>query len=350
VSESKSIIWVDSLRVIATFSVVFLHSAAPLLYKFNELPEEYWWYGNFYDSMVRMCVPLFFMISGYLLLGKQESLKVFFQKRVNKVFFPLAAWSIIYVLWKAYFEYSATISFYSIYSLALAPAYYHLWFLYAIIGVYLFLPILRIVVANSNSTLLTYYLFVWFVAVSVIPFGEKITGIESKIDLLSISGYSGYLVFGYCLGKLKITKNMALIASFTFLITVIITAVGTYYLTINNDGKFSGYFYGYLSPNVIFMAASFFIMAKYFVCNNKFFATPTAIKVLTSLSSASLGIYLIHTMYLYALKNGDLGFVLDGSYIHSAVGIPATAILTFILSYSTIIIIKKTPILRRISP
>lgn len=289
VSEKKSIVWVDYLRVIATFSVVFLHSAAPLLYSFNELPKEYWWYGNLYDSMVRMCVPLFFMISGYLLLGKQESLPVFFQKRFNKVLFPLIVWSIIYAFWKAYFEYDSGISFYSIYSIALTPAYYHLWFLYAIIGVYLFLPLLRVIVLNSNNTLLAYYLFVWFMAVSVIPLAEKVTGIESRIDLLSISGYSGFLVLGHCLGKVEITKNKALIASATILISIIVTAVGTYYLTLNNDGKFSSYFYGYLSPNVIITASSFFILVRYLVCRFKLFSSRVAIKVLTSLSSASLG-------------------------------------------------------------
>lgn len=349
-SKKKPIIWVDYLRVIATFSVVFLHTSAPLLYRFNELPNNYWWYGNIYDSMVRMCVPLFFMISGYLLLDKQEPLQIFFQKRVNKVFFPLLAWSIIYVFWKAYFEHSEDISFYSLYSIALTPAYYHLWFLYAIIGVYLFLPILRVVVGNSDNVLLTYYLFIWFIAVSIIPFGEKITGIQSSLDLLSISGYSGYLVLGHCLGKVKITHSKAEIAGITLLVSIIVTAFGTYYLALNNGGEFDGYFYEYLSPNVVFMAASFFILVKYFISRNKIFSTHTPITVLTSLSSASLGIYLIHTMYLYILQNGDLGFVLDGLSTHPAAGIPATALLTFLLSYLTIVFIKKIPVLRRISP
>jgi hypothetical protein len=39
----------SEIRVIATFCVVFLHSAAPLLYKYEDLPETYWMIGNIYD-------------------------------------------------------------------------------------------------------------------------------------------------------------------------------------------------------------------------------------------------------------------------------------------------------------
>ncbi|XLZ71266.1 acyltransferase family protein [Massilia sp. SR12] len=350
VTEKASIVWVDYMRVIATLGVVLLHSAAPLLYKFNELPPGYWWYGNLYDSMVRMCVPLFFMISGCLLLGKQEPLLDFFKKRVNKVVVPLLAWSLLYIFWKAYVEETDGLSFYSFYSIALSPAYYHLWFLYAIIGVYLYLPILRLVVAHSGQTLLNYYLLLWFVAVAVIPFGEKISKIGSKIDLLSISGFSGFLVFGYCLAKLKISRGRALVAGMVFLAMVALTACGTYQLTSMNKGQLVDYLYGYLAPNVIVMAASFFIVAKYAICETRLFSTPSAEKVIGSLSSASFGIYLIHAALLSVLNSGALGFVLNGASIHPVLSVPATAILAFMLSYMVILAIRGVPLLRKIAP
>ncbi|MBD2598484.1 acyltransferase family protein [Nostoc spongiaeforme FACHB-130] len=83
------LIWADYVRVIANFFVIFLHSAAPLLYQFKKIPDSYWITGNIYDSGVRMCVPLFFMLSGYLLLEKQETLETFFKKRFKRIFIPL---------------------------------------------------------------------------------------------------------------------------------------------------------------------------------------------------------------------------------------------------------------------
>jgi surface polysaccharide O-acyltransferase-like enzyme len=99
--HEKRSVWVDYIRVIASFSVILLHSTAPLIFKYGDLPLTHWMIGNIYDSAVRMCVPLFFMISGYLLLDKNESLVSFYKKRFNKIVPPLIAWSFFYVLWTA---------------------------------------------------------------------------------------------------------------------------------------------------------------------------------------------------------------------------------------------------------
>jgi surface polysaccharide O-acyltransferase-like enzyme len=52
---------------------------------------------DFYYAFSRIAVPLFFLLSGYLLLQKEEPLGVFFKKRAWKVFLPFIAWSLIYM-------------------------------------------------------------------------------------------------------------------------------------------------------------------------------------------------------------------------------------------------------------
>src|SRR3546814_5311212 len=66
----------DTARIGACFMVVVLHVAAMNFGVF----DHQWWASNFYDSLTRSCVPVFLMISGVLLLGKQETLAVFFRK------------------------------------------------------------------------------------------------------------------------------------------------------------------------------------------------------------------------------------------------------------------------------
>ncbi|MCI5137194.1 MAG: hypothetical protein D3922_01985 [Candidatus Electrothrix sp. AR1] len=343
-------IWVDYIRVVATFCVVFLHSASPLLYKYKELPELYWMIGNIYNSSVRMCVPLFFMLSGHLLLEKDESLNTFFWKRVNKVVIPLLIWSLFYILWKAYYEGSSEIFFYSFYSVALSPAYFHLWFLYAIIGTYLFMPILRVIAKQSENALLHYYVMLWFFAVSIIPLGEKITGFSSRIDLLTISGFSGYLVLGLLLGKITITKRIAIVAGILSLACVIVTVIGTQLLTVRNEGTFSGYFYGYLSPNVVVLSAATFLLIKYSVIKVRVLSSEWFLSIIRSISSASLGIYLIHVVFRYLLMKGDLGFTLNGFQGHPIFSIPLTAVTIFFLSYVSIYILRQIPVLKKITP
>ena len=99
-AESRQILWINLLRVVAMFGVVLLHVTAPLLYKYGKTPMSYWWTANIFDSAVRVCVPLFFMISGYFLLDKSEKLSRFITKRIKKVVVPLVIWSIVYIIWK----------------------------------------------------------------------------------------------------------------------------------------------------------------------------------------------------------------------------------------------------------
>lgn len=72
--------WLDNIRAVSTIAVVILHVAAPILYKYGEITEENWNIGNFYDGMVRFCVPVFFMLSGALLLSKDYELSYFLKK------------------------------------------------------------------------------------------------------------------------------------------------------------------------------------------------------------------------------------------------------------------------------
>ncbi len=348
--KRQDVLWVDLVRIMATFFVVLLHSAAPLLYKYNELSITNWWAGNIYDSMVRMCVPLFFMLSGYLLLDKNENVATFFKKRISKVVVPLIAWSIIYILWKHYFEGSTSLSFYSFYSLALTPTYFHLWFLYAIIGLYLFIPILRVLIQNANKELQYYFVILWFVAVSIVPFMEKVTRIDSIVDLKMISGYVGYLALGYLLGNIKTKRKIFIVSANVFILTIIITSVGTYILTSKNEGVFVGYLYSYLSPNIIFMSISFFMLIKYVSENFKLLQTESLRKIITIFSSASLGIYFIHAMVLYSLKKGDLGFSLSAFSYNAIYSVPVTAIATYVISFLVVFFIQRIPIVQKIVP
>jgi len=348
--KNTKIIWVDSIRVVACFMVVFLHTAAPLLNKYHDISLTYWFWGNIYDSTVRVCVHLFFMISGFLLLQKDEPLTSYFSKRFSKLFIPIVFWSLFFVLWRNLFVHDNHLTFQHFYSLVLKPSYYHLWFLYALIGLYLFVPILRKVTTSADNTLLIYYSVIWFIAVSLIPLAEKVSGIDSRIDLYSISGYVGYLVLGLILGRKEISTKVFVISVAIFLISIVITFLGTYILTLRNEGIFVGYLYGYLAPNTIVAACACFIVIKYLASNTKTLQITAVQKLTATLSSCSFGIYLLHPVFLYLLKNGTLGIKLSAWTGNPLWYVPITSICVFVLSFLLIFIIRKIPIFRLISP
>ena len=82
----------DLLRIFASFMVVMLHVSAFYWDKIQPQTEQ-WRALNLFDSAVRSCVPLFFMLSGALLLSQEGTadLSALFGRRLPKVLLPLAA-------------------------------------------------------------------------------------------------------------------------------------------------------------------------------------------------------------------------------------------------------------------
>lgn len=341
-----NLIWIHCLRACAMLMVVLLHSAAPTLYRFKGPSDTYWMIGNFYDSFVRVCVPLFFMISGFLLLNKTESTSNFINKRLKKIIIPTLFWTLIYLTWKILYEKQKLDLGHSLFSALISPSYYHLWFVYATIGLYLAVPILRKFVTNTTNSNIVYFLSIWFFCAAILPLIEKTLGTKAKYDLGIFTGYAGYLILGLFLGRFTYKSSHAIISVATIIAGLLITAFGTYFLTLEK-GSFVDKFYGYLSPAIILSAAAWFVLFKY-IFQDKGFSINTHIeKSITSLSSLSFGIYLVHALYLTALKSGAFGFKVSALSGNPAIWIPITAFLVFSLSYATVWTLSKIPFLRK---
>lgn len=340
------IIWLDLVKVFAIFSVVFLHSTTPILGQFGKIDMTYWHIGNAYDSMVRMAVPLFFMVTGALLLNrKEEHLSIFFRKRFLKVAIPLIAWSFIYIMFRKYAlheDLNITKLFLSSF---VWKVYYHLWFLYTIIGIYLFIPILKVFVKNSSQNIQVYFLILWIFSVSILPLVDELFGLKLPNYMPMMVGYMGYLVLGQMLSKLQLSIYMLCISIILIFISTLVTIFGTFYLSKDAD-NFVEFFYGYFSLSTMLQSISYFIVLKYIgekinIKNTKL------ISVIVTVSSVSLGIYLIHPIILWA--ENEIGIsALNGN--NPLYMVPITAILAFIMSFLIVYHIRKIPILRNIVP
>ena len=93
---------VDLIRTFAIVLVIVLHASTETVTVFNQMSPEgvtLWWTTNIYDSLARPAVPLFIMLSGMLLLQPaklNESLGVFFKKRLNRIALPSCFWGSAY--------------------------------------------------------------------------------------------------------------------------------------------------------------------------------------------------------------------------------------------------------------
>lgn len=334
--------WVDPLRVLATFSVIFLHASAPLVAQFGTISNSHWWVGNIYDSMVRFCVPIFLMISGALILPKTyESTKIFLKKRVLRIIPPFLLWSFIYIVLLLADQihngenFTSTEILRYIFHQLKNGASYHLWYIYLIIGLYLFFPIIQGWINNRNRKEIKYFLIIWLITIIIsIPY---VNIIKPAIEISYFSGFIGYPILGYYLStsNFEIKKKKATYISL-ILLGVVVTMFGTYFLS-NHLNSFTETFYDYLTLNVILASAGVFLLFKDYVRIHS--------KIIKFLSKYSYGTYLAHALVLTVLKKIGISY----AFIHPIIGIPVASVLCLIISTLIIYGINKLPLGKYIS-
>ena len=341
----KNYDWIDSLRVLATFSVIFLHAASGILNQYKTVSNFDWWIGNIYDSAVRFCVPIFLMITGTVILTKTyESTREYLRKRVFRIVLPFLFWSVIYIAKSLFlkFHQGEFLDFITVLKFICFEmkngAANHLWFIYMIIGLYLFFPIIGKWLRQTNKKEIEYFIGIWLLTiVCQLPFINKLT---PNIDLSYFSGYIGFPILGYYLSTytfdFKEKKAVYVLLIFT---GILITIFGTFFITKHND-RFTDVFYEYLTPNVILVAVGVFLLFKDFV---KLGTKMT--NIVNFLNKYSYGIFLVHILVLNVLKSIGI----SSAFVNPIIGIPVTSLLCFIISTSIIFIINKLPFGKYIS-
>lgn len=189
------------LRVAACYMVVLLHVSGEAFGNWNAM----WSAGNFYDSLSRSCVPLFIMLAGASLLPKQEPLSTFFRKRFVRIIPPLLFWSVFYLWW---LQHNGVKTGNWVAAIIDGPTMYHLWYFYALIGLYAVVPVLRRFYQNSSRGEQAWFIIVWFTVASLLPTAHNILlnphcegyisfdRLPTVYHLSYFGGYVGYLMLG----------------------------------------------------------------------------------------------------------------------------------------------------------
>ncbi|WP_256008996.1 acyltransferase [Desertivirga xinjiangensis] len=326
--------WPDNLRVVATISMVLLHIVAPILPKFNVVGNVLWHSGNMLDSMLRFCVPVFVMLSGALLFQKEYTLGEFMRKRLFRVIIPFLFWSLIYIIYKltnSRLEFQSAGRF--IANQLIHGASYHLWYIYMIIGLYLFIPVLGPWIRACSMNQLRYFLLIWIITLFFnLPLLDNY---KPTFQLSYFSGYIGYLVLGYYLSRRKyVGKDWPVrLPLGLFFAGALLTAAGTYFIT-SQGGKFSTILYRYQTPNVMISSVGIFML----ISNYKFRFSVSE-RVRNFLCKHSYGIYLSHVLILTELNK--LG--VNWSLINPLVGILLTLIACLSISGLIVWLLSRLP-------
>lgn len=340
ISQSTRIAWVDFLRVIGTLLVVLAHIDG-----WGETSKVA---QVFYYTLSRIGVPFFFMISGYLLLSKQEDTWIFLRKRAWKILVPFLFWSVLYDLYinhpfaESGFTPMAVVR--ELIRILRSPRAIHLWFFYPLIGLYLFTPILRLYVARAKRPDLLYYIALWVVTVPVVFILNAFTPIKIGIELQFAAGYVGYYLMGLVLGRLEITPRV-----FWMALGVLLAGFGfTFYVMYYNlpSPQNEIVFRSYLGLNMIVMSIAAFLLLKAAGerVPSKFFP------FMDLFSVNSFGMYLVHYFILLGLAQAwqSLGFEMQSG--PAVLVIPLVALVGFLLSFVATYLLRKIPFGRYLAP
>jgi surface polysaccharide O-acyltransferase-like enzyme len=348
-SQKKFVPWADLIRVVATILVVTVHVSGQITNLWGQVPESDWFIANIYGGIARICVPLFFMISGYLLLPRRESLGSFYHKRMLKILVPFIAWSLIYLGWFCG-NHLGTCSPHVIQDMLFVQGtYYHLWFLYALIGIYLILPLLRLTIGpHTDLKVLWYFIGLWLIFQSGLDLASKFANFTTKLHPPLIAGYVGFFFLGYLLGPWKLSRPTVILTAAAWVLATLVTIFGTYFLT-RASGKFDGFFYVFTTPNVIIASGAAFLLLKWF-SETKVFASQKSHDFIRWLATGAFGIYLVHILVIEVLQGWIPGIHLDSFIGNPSWSIPLVCLIVFVISFGIVRILQKITVLKRIVP
>lgn len=286
-------------------------------YGLGEVSNASYLFSIIINGICRIAVPIFFMISGSLLLDETVLIKKSL-KRVWNTFCMLLLWSGIYYIWN-YIYRDRTYDFRLIFE---EPVKKHLWFLYAILGMYLVLPFLQNMFKNMQDILMRYFVAMWFF---FLTFDYVVALLELKIayqiPLVGTSCYLGYFVMGYIvkgtIKKVPIAPKLCYGGAALSLAAVI----GLTYFCTTLEGKHYERLFEY--RNILIAIASSLIFYDALKNEHRPYKERTK-NVLRFLSKHSFTIYLCHVIFLDIVK---LEFLPRS--ISAFIGIPLYSIFVF---------------------
>lgn len=336
---------IDLIRVIACFLVMLIHSGE--IYYINDegglIKDDNNIYPGVINSLSRVSVPLFVMISGYLLLPMKTDYSTFLKKRFTRVSFPFIAFCIFYDIY--YYirgRYTLGEMFWNIPGILLnfGTAVGHLWFMYMIMGVYLYIPIITPWIQTAKKEHFYYYFVIWIISsfsCYIHLFYGDVWGhaFWNSTNLVqSFLGDFGYAVLGAFIKLHLKENNLYILGLILYLVGSGVTMFG--YFFMRDEAKTTADIeitWQFDSTNLVVSSFGIFLLLRKIECKNE-----TISKIFNDIALKSYGMFLIHVFFVDLFK-----YLFDARNQFPLWCIFVIAILTFISSYLVIKVISYVP-------
>lgn len=380
-------VWVDWLRLLALFMVVCSHCCDPFTFNPDSsvsLDARLGFWGAFWQSFLRPCVPLFACMTGLLLLPVKQEMGVFYRKRISRVLWPFLIWSVLYCLYPVVVmglggtqelvlrcfpsagEPSAALSG-ALLNIVRIPFDFsgysvHMWYVFLIIGLYLYLPIFSAWVEKATMRQKHLVLGIWAVTL-FLPYVEQ--GTEQLFGTCSwnsfgmlyyFAGFSGYMLLGHLVSQWKMQSlGRTLVVALPLWVPGYVGTFIGYRLiqtgAISSASSVSemvgmalnpacpGLSYEpshelcllYCSPNVALMVVALLLIFRHFN------AAPLRVRaLLANMTACGFGIYLVHYLFV-----GPANILMTALQVPLEMVIPVAALLAFFVTWLVVSLLRR---------
>lgn len=354
----KRIVFLDYVRVFACFLVIVVHASenfygaigstdmvGPQSYLANEA-DRLW--VAVYDGFSRMAVPLFIIVSAYLLvpMNEEQTSWQFYRRRFTHILPPFILFMVLYstlpMLWGQINGETSSMDLSRI-LLNFPSQAGHLWFMYPLISLYLFIPMISPWLKKATAKEERFFIGLFLLS-TCMPYLNRCFGevwgqcFWNEYHMLwYFSGYLGYLVMAHYI-RVHLTWDRSkrfIIGTLLMVVGAALTIYSFYVQAIPGETLSTPVIeigWAFCTINCVLLTAGTFLM---FTCIDRLKAP----RIITDLSKLSYGMYLMHIFWLgwwvTVFKH-----MLE---LPTVAAIPCIAVTTFICCFITTKVISLIP-------
>lgn len=320
----------DLIKVLACIGVVLLHTT---MIGFKDTGS--WNLLTYLYYLGTYSIPLFFMVNGYLLLGKKDITYSYILQKVKWILITVSSWTFIVWLFKRDFAVNPVKKI--IGSMVQKGYFFQFWFFGALILIYLCLPILKKILNSKRS-----YLYILSSLVTIgLVFELANMVLQMPLQSYVIQTFRLWTwFFYYLIGGLVAQFDKDFIKNgfkrwmkVVTILLLLISPVILFFLakTIYHN-LFAEYFYDILFVKIL----SIGIFLTIFTLD----LNEEKGKRIVFLSNQTMGVFIVHTYVMKVLEK-LLGFSYLGSYL-------LFPIFTLCISFIVVSLLMKIPYFNRI--
>ena len=223
---------------------------------------------------------------------------------------------------------------------------FHLWFLKVLIGLYIAIPIYKLIVSNKKMEI--YFLLLAFIFGIIIPslfpiaevfnkpFKSFLVSFYNSFNIQLVSTYSFYFVIGHYLIEYPIKTCHKHIIYILGAISPFIVMLSTYFASNHNGEALPSFYENYFICTALEAIAIFVFFTSH--CKSGKFN-----HIFEKLSPKVMGIYIVHILVMSYLEKFG---ICPNSY-NALFFIPIYSLIVFIISFIIVAILQKVPFIKK---